>query len=557
MARGRRNDRPRSSVPPGRAEPIPGAGSAAGPADATRRDELAGYETVEFEEIDATDRTAMPPPRDAVGGEGAQRTGDHVMSQPDQTSETSAAEPLTETQPYSQPAAATERRGGGGRGFLAGLIGGLLGTAAVVGGGGWYAYEHGPVKPAVARFAATESSARAAETGVADLGQRLTAVSTNLDGLNAALEQRAAASDQRAAELAAMVASLGDRVAATEKATADLATMVEQASNSFRAAGEEVIGRLKAVNAKLVEVEQAQPADIVDKKTVGDIAAKQAGIEQGQQEVAAGLARLEGLVTQSLEAGNQQAAALRTVVDSTRSRLDEVVAQQRELMALQGQVAQLAQTNEQQTAAIQTTEGRIGSTGAELQQRIDEVTARLTKLDAARERGVGVSIATHDLELAMETGRPFKPTLEILNQLSQGDPAISGAVAKLDPVADSGVPTIPALAGQLREIEQSLEPAPTSEPQDWLGRTRDNLESLVNLHPAGEEAVPGLNAVQDAGQALLQQDVAGAVAALTPLAQQGNAQAKAWIESAQKRLDAAAAVETLRQQVKTMLAQQG
>ena len=35
----------------------------------------------------------------------------------------------------------------------------------------------------------------------------------------------------------------------------------------------------EAVNAKLVEVEQAQPADVVDKKTVGDIAAKQANIE--------------------------------------------------------------------------------------------------------------------------------------------------------------------------------------------------------------------------------------------------------------------------------------
>ena len=557
MARGRRNDRPRSSVPPSGATPVPGAGSAAGPADAIRRDELAGYETVEFEEIDETDRTAMLPPREAAGGEGAQRTGDDVMSQPEETSETGTAEPRTETRPYPETAAAVERRGGGGRGFFAGLIGGLLGTAAVLGGGGWYAYEHGPLKPAVARFAATESSARTAETGVTDLGQRLAAVDTNLGGLQGALEQRSAASEQRAAELAATVASLNDRVTAAEKMMGGLAATVEQASNSFRAAGEEVIARLEAVNAKLVEVEQGQPADIVDKKTINDIAGKQAGIERGQQEVAAGLARLEQLVTQSLEAGNQQASALRSVVDSTRARLDEVASQQRELMALQGQMAQLSQTNEQQGTAIQATEERIGSTSAELQQRLDEVTTRLTKLDAARERGVGVSIATHDLELALETGQPFKPTLEILSQLSQGEPVISGAVAKLEPIAASGVPTIPALADRLGAIEQGLEPAPTSEQQDWLGRTRQNLESLVNLHPAGAEPVPGLNAVRNARQALLEQDVAGAVAALTPLAQQGNAEAKAWVETAQKRLDAAAAVETLRQQVKTMLAQQG
>ena len=42
-----------------------------------------------------------------------------------------------------------------------------------------------------------------------------------------------------------------------EKATSDLGDQVEQASNTFRAASEQVIARLEAVNAKLVEVEQA------------------------------------------------------------------------------------------------------------------------------------------------------------------------------------------------------------------------------------------------------------------------------------------------------------
>ena len=46
----------------------------------------------------------------------------------------------------SRPAAAPSGRRGG---FLPGLIGGLLGGAVVTAGGGWYAYEHGPVKPAL------------------------------------------------------------------------------------------------------------------------------------------------------------------------------------------------------------------------------------------------------------------------------------------------------------------------------------------------------------------------------------------------------------------------
>ena len=69
--------------------------------------------------------------------------------------------------------------------------------------------------------------------------------------------------------------------------------------------------------------------------------------------------------------------------------------------------------------------------------------------------------------------------------------------------------------------------------------------------------MPGENAVQGASQALLQQDLPGAVAALKPLADQGNEPGQAWIASAEQRLDAAAAVERLREHVKTMLAQQG
>ena len=44
---------------------------------------------------------------------------------------------------------------------------------------------------------------------------------------------------------------------------------------------------------------------------------------------------------------------------------------------------------------------------------------------------------------------------------------------------------------------------------------------------------------------------------MKPLAEQGNEAAKAWIASAEQRLAAVAAVETLRQQLKTMLARQG
>jgi hypothetical protein len=545
-----------------------GAGPAPDPSTtAETKDALAGYETSDPEEIDGRGGTADPAARSAnVGGEAAaESTRDHRMSQPDETrgttsatddfsSEPSMAEP---TRPASAELAPPPRRGGSG--FLAGLIGGLLGTAAVLAVAGWYAYERGPVRPALARLEATESSARTAESGVAtlggqvnqlgqDLGGRVDQLGQSLQGLRTTLERTDAS-----------VASLNDRVAASEQATEELRSGLEQASNSFRAASEQVISRLEAVNAKLVEVEQSQPADVVDKRTVADVAAKQGGIEQSQQQLSGELARLEQLVAQSLEAGNQQAAALRVVVDNVQNRLAEVAGQQRDLLPLRAELAQQQQADERQRAAIAQAESNVADVRSGLEQRLEQVAARLTQLDAARERSVGLSLATHNLETALETGQPFRPTVEILSQLGQGDDVVSGAVAKLEPMAAEGVPTSAELAGQLDEVKGSLSApqAGAQERQDWLARTQENLRGLVNLHPAGEEAVPGEEAVQAASRALEQQDLEGAVAALQPLAERGSEQAQAWLATARNRLDALGAVETLREHVKTMLTQQG
>ena len=487
------------------------------------------------------------------------------MNQPDGTRGTNPATgdfssepPLAEpTRPMSAELASLPRRGGSG--FLAGLIGGLLGTAAVLAIAGWYAYERGPVRPALARLEATESSARTAESGVASLGSQVNQLSQDLGGRVDQLGQNLESLRATLERTDASVASLNDRVAASEQATEELRAGLEQAGNSFRAASEQVISRLEQVNAKLVEVEQSQPADVVDKRTVNDIAAKQGGIEQSQQQLSGQLARLEQLVAQSLEAGNQQASALRVVVDNVQNRLAEITGQQRDLLPLKDELAQQQQVDEQQRAAIAGAESKVADVRTGLEQRLEQVTARLTQLDAARERSVGLSLATHNLETALETGQPFRPTVEILDQLGQGDEVVSGAVAKLEPMAAEGVPTSAELARRLDEVQSSLSApeAGAQERQDWLARTQENLRGLVNLHPAGEEAVPGEDAVQAASRALEQQDLQGAVAALQPLAERGNEQAQAWLATARNRLDALAAVETLREHVKTMLTQQG
>jgi hypothetical protein len=573
MARGRRTDRSRLPAPGRRSETgespeqDAGAGHASDPSTtAETKDTLAGYETVDPERMDGRDGVAGPAAWSAsVGGEAAaESTRDHRMSQPDETRGTTPAAgdfspepPLAEpTRPMSAEPTPSRR---GGSGFLAGLIGGLLGTAAVLAVAGWYAYERGPVRPALARLEATESSARTAESGVASLGSQVNQLSQDLGGRVDQLGQNLESLRTTLERTDASVASLNDRVAASEQATEELRAGLEQAGNSFRAASEQAISRLEQVNAKLVEVEQSQPADVVDKRTVNDIAAKQGGIEQSQQQLSGQLARLEQLVAQSLEAGNQQASALRVVVDNVQNRLAEIAGQQRDLLPLKDELAQQQQVDEQQRAAIAGAESKVADVRTGLEQRLEQVTARLTQLDAARERSVGLSLATHNLETALETGQPFRPTVEILGQLGQGDEVVSGAVAKLQPMAAGGVPTSAELARRLDEVERSLAApeAGTQERQDWLARTQENLLGLVDLHPAGEEAVPGEDAVQAASRALGQQDLQGAIAALQPLVERGNEQAQAWLATARERQDALAAAGTLREHVKTMLTQQG
>lgn len=535
MARGRRSDHTRPSV---------GSGPGGRPA-AESTGVPASYETVEYEEIDPQTRpeesaSAAAESADTV----AASTREQVMTQPEDTDTAPvAADPVTDPQPEQRPDPAPQRRGGG---FLPGLVGGLLGAAAIVGAGSWYLYERGPVKPTLARLDATESAAHDAQAGVTTLGGQVEHVSTDVAGLKAAVEQADSS-----------VSGLSERVSTTEKAAADLKTEVTQASSTFRAAGDQVISRLEAVNAKLVEVEQAQPADVVDKKTVGDIAAKQANIEQATKSVAEGLARLEQLVTQSLEAGNQQAQALRVVVDSNRSRMDEIIAQQRDLLALKDQVEQQAEADQKQLAALAETGEKVSGVRSDLEQKLADMTSKLTALDAARERGVGLSLAAHGLETAFESGQPFEPTIQMLRELGHGDATVESVSGTLAPLAAKGIPTYGSLAAQLEQIGQTLQPVSTAPSDDWLARTRENLQGLVNLHPVDEEAVPGENAVQAGMQALLTQDLAAAVAALKPLADSGNAAAADWVASAQQRLDAGAAIETLRQRVKTMLVQQG
>lgn len=538
MARGGRGDRSRP----------PPATTPAGRNASSRAATPPEYDDIEFDQVESADTAPPAAALPAVGGSPpAARTEDHAMTQPDDGRESTPRYQSPIAPPDESPAPPAEPpRRRGGSGFLAGLIGGLLASAAVLAGAGWYAYERGPIRPTLERLAATESSARNAESGVSDLGGQFQEVRGDLDAVGGAVEAGAGA-----------VGQLEQRVAANERVTGELAARLEQAGTSFRTASDQVIGRLEEMNTRLAEVARAQPADIVDKGTVADLVGKQAGIAEAQGRLEGSLARVEQLVAQGLEAGNQQGEALRVVVDDSRTRLDEVAASVVALTALRGELARQQAVDNEQRAAVQATDQQLATVRTELEQDLQDVAGRLGELDKQRERSVGMSIAVDNLGAALETGEPFQPTLDVLGQLGGGDPVVGGAVGKLQAMAGAGVATTAELAQQLGDVEGSLSAPPAQAPsQDWLARTRANLDGLVNLQSADAEAVPGIGAVQAARQAVLVQDLRGAVQALEPLRQAGNQQAAAWITAASARLDAEAALQNLRQHVKTLLAQQ-
>ena len=468
MARGKRSDRTGSS------------GSRPKAADSGVPE---NYETVEFEELPDSTVPAEAQHPAAGGGTAGDTERTDVMAEP-----VDPREPEVEVAATSEPAVAPPppKRGGG---FWAGLLGGLLGGAAVVGGGSWYAYEHGPLKPALARLDSTEAAGREAANALAALGGKLDQQGAELAGK---LDQQGTALtgklDQQAAELTGVeatlqqadgaIASLGDRLAAANKANEDLGIKVQQADTTFRAASEQVIGRLEAVNAKLVEVEQNQPADVVDKQTVADIAGKQAAIEQGQKDVSGALARVEQMVSQSLEAGNKQAAATQTMVAGAQSRMEEIAAQQRDLLAMRAELDRQATTIQEQATALSDAtaqlqafrrelqdqvqsarselqeqmqgarselQQQVQGTRSELRQQLADTSSRLTTEGAARERSVGLSLATNSLDASLQTGQPFEPTINTLRQLARGDEVVQGVADTLEPMAATGIPTASSL----------------------------------------------------------------------------------------------------------------
>lgn len=484
---------------------------------------------------------------------------DDDRNSPDEAAPTS--DPYrAETDPVAAPA--EPRRGGS---LSTGLIGGLLG-GALVGFGGWYYLEYmQPPLPEPAQAAALQATqARLDEvagrvdplTGQVDqvagqvtpLAGRIDELGATQDDLRQRLEQQEQATRElREAAASAPAAGPGGATLGVEALEQRVAALERQPGAAPEGGGEETA----ALRAQLDQLAAAS----------GPIGERQQTLDQRTGEIAG---QLEDL-----------GARLDTLAREQAARLDQVAGQQGTLLPLVGAVAGLqgaTAANERAAATAQAAAGEaretltrdLGALRAELTQQAEAQRAAVTQEqaalaeglraeDAARERLVTLALVTETLEEEVAGGAPFAATLGRLRELAGDDPVMVGVVNGLAPVAETGVPSLAALAQSLPQPEDPPPAAAPNEtaPSGWLAEAGRNLTGLVSVAPEGTPAAAS-NELMAARQALADGDLRTAIAMMGPTAATGDAASRDWLLAASRRDQALAAVDELKAHLRSL-----
>ncbi len=178
---------------------------------------------------------------------------------------------------------------------------------------------------------------------------------------------------------------------------------------------------------------------------------------------------------------------------------------------------------------------------AALEQSAKAARAEIAKASAA-DLVARLALSAAGLRNAVLSGAPFTAELAQAKSLGADDKAL----APLAPFAATGVPTVQALAHELRALLPAmLKISGAQAPQGgFLERLQANAGKLVRIRPLdappGDDASAVLARLEiDAAKA----DIAGALADLGKLAEATRAPARAWIETAKARQAALAAAQ--------------
>lgn len=283
--------------------------------------------------------------------------------------------------------------------------------------------------------------------------------------------------------------------------------------------------KLAALSARIAELAQAQ-------QRAGDLDQRITKLEQRPAAPAPN--------PQDAQQAAQQAQALAALGDrlsAIEQRVSALAAATAEHTsdaekALQTQVQALAQKLDQQAQLLAKLQGREAGAGS---GRID----------------VALALALGRLRTALATSRPYAGELQAAEAIAKDEPETLAELRKLEGRAQQGIPTVALLAERFPAVsrgpaEAAPAPAPAPAEGDWRSRALAKIASLVTVRRVGEPketgAAVGAPALSPAVAALQGGDLAAAVAEARRADGQVPPALASWLEDAQARLDAEAAL---------------
>jgi uroporphyrinogen-III synthase len=221
---------------------------------------------------------------------------------------------------------------------------------------------------------------------------------------------------------------------------------------------------------------------------------------------------------------------------------------------------QRPQANPEAATAAQQEAQRLAGEVQGLQQRLAAVEQQQRKEAAADRTDQALLLAVTQLRQSAATARPFATELGAATAMAKDRPEVAAELQKLQPSAAKGVPTIAMLAQQFDKTVGEIVRAGEAPPaEDWGGQILAKLRGLVTIRRVGKPAVEtGADAaVASAEQALVEGDLASAVAALETLEGAAASAAKPWLDEARQRLALDAALDDANRALTARLAADG
>jgi hypothetical protein len=233
----------------------------------------------------------------------------------------------------------------------------------------------------------------------------------------------------------------------------------------------------------------------------------------------------------ALEARGGDSGALHAALATAQDRVASVE------KALDAILAENAAVKQNLTAAVEAMNSRAGALSTDL----DAI--RKMQDTESEGRKVTVGLALSGLEAVLVTDRPFQLALTALRDVATNQSAmdadLTAVLARIEPFAATGAPTLAQLTRQYRNLAPELaRRVSLGKREGWVGQTLDKIYDVVSWRRVG-------GSVDQIADSLAGRDLKSA-AALLSTHPELEPVARDWIADARNRIAATTALDAVR-----------